>query len=130
MPTAPSLAPTTSTERRSEPRLRYSWQMYFQHPQDGRMEQGRTLDLSRSGAAFTAPSDGRLWPGKELFLRMTHPMVSGESFSVLEVRRAVQVLRVDPYNGDCNRVAVRLTTPLDYDPASDAADGSDVAGVI
>ncbi len=108
-------------ERRSEPRLRYAWQMYFHADEQGEPEQGRMIDLSASGAAFLARADAPLWPGKEVFLRITHPMIRGEAFDILEIRRAAEILRIEPHAGHRNRVAVRLTAPLDYDPVGDAA---------
>jgi hypothetical protein len=109
-------------ERRSETRLRYSWQMYFQHPDDGRVEQGRMVDLSSRATAFLVGGDSALWPGKRLFLRITHPMVRGEAFNIAELRRAGEVIRVDPYVGHQKRVAVRLLCPLDYNPVGDSCD--------
>ncbi|MBN1342908.1 MAG: PilZ domain-containing protein [Phycisphaerae bacterium] len=110
---------TTMSDRRAEPRLRYSWQMYFQLDRHGRVEQGRMVDLSRTTAAFLAKDDGDLAPDQQLHIRLTHPMVQGELFGILEVRRSARIIRLDPYISDHKRVAVRFDAPLDYEPAGD-----------
>jgi hypothetical protein len=114
----PPLGPISNepTEQRAEPRLRYQWSMYFQHPEDGRVEQGRMVDLSRSGAAFLADTGSDLWPGKQIDLRLTHPMLDKDRFSVLDVRQAAEVVRVEQHNDAQNHVAVLLSEPLAYDP--------------
>jgi hypothetical protein len=122
MPTMSLLQNAEQADRRSEPRLRFSWQMYFQQNWGGRVEQGRMLDLSSKGAAFLAPADTDLWPGKRLSLRITHPMVSNGLFTVLDVRREGEVIRVEPQPNGRKRVAVRLTVPLDYCPAGEGID--------
>lgn len=84
------------------------------------------VDLSSSGAAFLAPANSPIWPGKRLSLRITHPMLQDGFFSICNVHREAEVLRVDSHTAGTNKVAVRLLVPLDYDPAGNA---SGIAGV-
>ncbi len=116
MSASPDLFESGTIERRRESRLRYSWQMYFQ-PHDGRIEQGRMVDLSSSGACFLTKNACDLRPGHRLPLRLTHPMIQDDLFTIIEVRREAEVLRVEPHACDQQRVAVRLDPPLDYAPA-------------
>lgn len=121
MSASPDLFESGTIDRRTEPRLRYSWQMYFQ-PNDGRIEQGRMVDLSSSGACFLTKTYCDLRPGARMPLRLTHPMIQDELFTIIEVRREAEVLRVEHHACDQQRVAVRLHPPLDYNPVGESHD--------
>ncbi len=80
------------------------------------------LDISTRGAAFLVPFESDVWPGKKVAVRITHPMISNGMFTIQNVRREAEVLRVDTHTTGRKRVAVRLLVPLDYDPVGDSPD--------
>ncbi len=77
------------------------------------------VDLSRTGAGFLTQGREPLQPGREINLRLTHPMVQEGFFSVIDVRRRAQIVCVRPHMGDRIRIGVQFHAPLDYDPAGD-----------
>jgi len=94
--------------------------MRYQRDADPHVTAGRMVDLSENAAAFLIAEDNHVEPGERVFVRLTHPMVSGGLFTIQDVRRYAKVLRVDPDGDGQRRVAVGFTPPLDYNPVGDA----------
>ena len=94
--------------------------MRYQRDEDAHPTGGRMVDLSEHAAAFLVADDSDVQPGERVFVRLTHPMVSGGLFTIQDVRRYAKVLRVDTHDDRQRRVAVGFTPPLDYNPVGDA----------
>ena len=102
-------------ERRTYPRLRYGWQMYYERPNQTRSDIGRMIDLSEVAARFRVGPSCWFDPGQKLTIRFSHPHVSEEyGFEVRTVSREADVMRVEHGPAGYNDIVVRLGQPLHY----------------
>jgi len=105
-------------ERRAEPRLRYSWPIWFAEDFDDELTQGQMIDLSSSGAAFSCYSDRCPSQGEKITARFSVPHYQGEhSFDLANFVRQGQICRVDEVSPYVRRVAVQFAEPLPFRPA-------------
>jgi hypothetical protein len=107
-------------ERRAEPRLRYSWPVWFAEDFVEELTQGQMIDLSSSGAAFSCYADSCPCPGEEITARFSVPRYRGEhSFDLANFIRQGRICRVDSLSPYVRRVAVQFAEPLPFHPADE-----------
>jgi hypothetical protein len=108
---------TTSTERRTEARLRYNWPIWFAENFNEMLMQGHMVDVSSGGAAFTCYADQCPYPGQALTARFSVPHYNeAESFHMKNFVRSGHVCRVEQISPYVRRVAMQFAQPLPFKP--------------
>ncbi len=125
---------TTSTERRTETRLRYNWPIWFAENFHEMLMQGHMIDISSGGAAFTCYADQCPYPGQALTARFSVPHYNEtESFHMKNFIRSGHVCRVEQISPYVRRVAMQFAQPLPFKPGepenSQAQNAESLAGV-
>ena len=110
-------------ERRSEPRLRYYWPVWFAENFNDTLAQGQMVDVSSRGAAFTCYShDGCPYPGQHITARFSVPHYGpDDSFDMANFTRSAHVCRVENVNSFLRRIAVQFADPLPFNPGEQNA---------
>jgi len=107
-------------ERRREPRLRYSWPIWFAEDFDDILTQGQMIDVSSGGAAFTCYADRCPGYGEHITARFSVPKSEqGESFDLTNFIRDGKICRIDELGPHIRRVAFQFCEPLPFQPAHD-----------
>jgi hypothetical protein len=115
-------AMTTTVERRSEARLRYSWPIWFAENFNGMLNQGQMIDISSGGAAFTCYASNCPSQGESIATRFSVPRYSeDDSFELDNFIRSGRVCRIDELSPYLRRVAVQFAKPLPFKPAQPSA---------
>lgn len=105
-------------ERRTEPRLRYSWPVWFAEDFADVLTQGQMVDISSGGAAFTCYADSCPIPGEKITARFSVPRFADEdSFDLENFIRDARICRVEEMGPFLRRVAVQFHSPLPFRPA-------------
>lgn len=104
-------------DRRSEPRLNYSWdsQIYTEGTRGGRL--GRMVDLNSKGAAFLVSNDTDLSLGGEIEMGIMYPRVVNGNFDIINDHLRGEVVRNDWYNSEMKRLVVEFHAPMEDHPA-------------
>ncbi len=104
-------------DRRSEPRLNYSWdsQIYSEETRGGRL--GRMVDLNSKGAAFLVSSDMNLSLGGKIEMGIMYPRVVNGNFDIVHDHLEGEVVRNDWYNPEMKRLVVEFREPMENKPA-------------
>lgn len=107
-------------ERRREPRLRYSWPIWFAEDFDDILTQGQMIDVSSGGAAFTCYADRCPGYGEHITARFSVPKSDqSESFDLTNFIRDGKICRIDELGPHIRRVAFQFCEPLPFQPAPD-----------
>ena len=108
----------TTTERRSEQRLRYHWPIWFAEDFNRELSQGQMADISSTAAAFTCHADNsHPYPGQHLTARFSVPQYGpNDSFDLADFTRFGHIYRVDHVNNYISRVVIRFAEPLTFKP--------------
>ncbi len=102
-----------NNERRSEPRVRFSWPMWYGYEDNGQLFRGQVLDLNRHAIAFIADKQCHPQVGHWLLMRFSYPVHSGDKFSMGTYLDWSEVIRVDNnYNGN-TKLVVNLNHKLE-----------------
>jgi len=114
---------STSSERRTEPRLSYRWPVWFAEDFRNELSQGQMVDLCSRAAAFTCYADDRCpYPGQHLMARFSVPRYGpDDSFDLVDFVRSGHVCRVDGVGNATRRVAIQFTEPLPFSPGRQTA---------
>jgi hypothetical protein len=118
----------TTSEWRREPRLCYSWPVWFAEDFGGELSQGQMMDLSSGGAAFTCYADDRCpYPGQHVTARFSVPRYGpDDSFDMVDYVRSGRVCRVEGVNSALRRVAMQFSEPLPFRPGERTDQSSDL----
>jgi hypothetical protein len=109
----------SGTERRREPRLRYSWPVWFAEDFDDILTQGQMVDISCSGASFTCYADRCPASGEQITTRFSVPKFEDtDSFGMANFIRDGRICRIDELGPFVRRVAIQFSEPLPFDPAA------------
>jgi len=109
-------------ERRAEPRLRYSWPVWFAEDFTDILTQGQMVDISSGGASFTCYADSCPSKGERITARFSVPRFSEEeSFDLESFIREGRICRVEEMGPFLRRVAVQFSDPLPFQPATKQA---------
>lgn len=109
-------------ERRTEPRLRYSWPVWFAEDFTDVLTQGQMVDISSGGAAFTCYADTCPTAGGQITTRFSVPRFADEdSFDLENFIRQARICRVEEMGPFLRRVAVQFSDPLPFKPAEKQA---------
>jgi len=115
----------TTSERRTEERLRYHWPVFFaEDVNNGDLGQGQMTDVSSRGAAFTYYTDQyNLHPGQHVTARFSVPQYGSDgSFNVVDFIRSGRVCRVEMVNHTLRRIAMQFADPLPFRPGEQETD--------
>ena len=113
-------------DRRTEPRLRYFWPIWYSSDGNLDVQQGRMVDLSSGGASFLAPIGDYPQPGDELWLRSSYPLMEDGAFGMASFTTVGRVLRSEQSTPLQRRIAVQFGSPLEHHPA-EVAEGVEAA---
>lgn len=109
-------------ERRVEPRLRYSWPVWFAEDFGDILTQGQMVDVSSGGASFTCYADCCPTKGERITTRFSVPkFAEDESFDLENFIREARICRVEEMGPFLRRVAVQFNSPLPFKPAEKQA---------
>ncbi|MHC4395098.1 MAG: PilZ domain-containing protein [Planctomycetota bacterium] len=105
-------------ERRAEQRLRYHWFIQYADNVKQPLSQGRMVDVSSSGAAFTCfANENCPQLGKLVTTRFSVPdFDSDKPFDAADFSRIGRVCRVDNINSSLRRIAIQFARPLPFKP--------------
>lgn len=107
-------------ERRREPRLRYSWPIWFAEDFDDILTQGQMIDVSSGGAAFTCYADRCPSHGEHITARFSVPKADQtDAFDLKNFIREGKICRIDELGPYIRRVAVQFSDPLPFEPAKE-----------
>ena len=107
-------------ERRREPRLRYSWPIWFAEDFDDILTQGQMIDVSSGGAAFTCYADRCPSHGEHITARFSIPKADQtEAFNLKNFIREGKICRIDELGPYIRRVAIQFSDPLPFQPAKE-----------
>ena len=115
----------TTSERRTEERLRYHWPVWFaEDVNNGELGQGQMTDVSSGGAAFTCyANQPRLHPGQHVTARFSVPKYDADgAFNVVDFIRSGHVCRVEVVNHTLRRIAMQFFDPLPFRPGEQEMD--------
>lgn len=118
-----------STEQRRERRLHYDWPVRFAEGFGQNLLQGRMVDVSSHGGAFTCPADKNCpRQGQEITVLFSVPRFSpAGAYDMANYNRRGRVCRVDLTDALSHRVAVQFTEPLFFKPGEQVTIESDTA---
>jgi len=116
-------------ERRSEPRLRYFWPIWYSCDGNLDVQQGRMVDLSSRGMCFLAPIGDYPQPGDHLWLRSSYPLVEDGAFGMASFTTVGRVLRSEQSSPLQRRIAVQFGTSLEHSPAEVAGQAAPALGM-
>ena len=109
-------------DRRTEPRLRYSWPVWFAENFADILTQGQMVDISSGGASFTCYADSCPAAGEHITARFSVPRFSEEeSFDLENFIREGRICRIEEMGPYLRRVAVQFSDPLPFQPAAKQA---------
>lgn len=105
-------------EQRNEQRLNYNWPIRFVAKSGGALCQGKMVDISSYGSAFTCNSDENCpLPGQHISTTFSVPRFGrSEHYDMANYSRVGRVCRVDNMEGTLRRVAIQFTEPLFFKP--------------
>ena len=108
----------TSTDRRTEERLRYHWPIWYTDAADQQISQGQMVDINSHSAAFTShTTDFCPLPYEQIRARFSVPKYGEEeAFQITDFVRTAQVHRVERVAPYLNRIVVRFHEPLSFKP--------------
>jgi hypothetical protein len=108
-----------NTEQRTEQRLCYHRPVWFAENFGSALSQGRMVDVSSEGMAFTCRADENYpHPGQQIATRFSIPRLNpDDSFDTISFNRIGRICRVDRANSPLRRVAVQFAKPLPFKPA-------------
>lgn len=106
-------------ERRREPRIHYSWPLWFGYENCRELCRGTVFDLSRSAVSFSVPADECPAPGEHLVTRFSYPCLMDEDFEMDTYYHYSEVMRVQSDRPGFCRVVLRLHQPLEHHPHVD-----------
>lgn len=107
-------------ERRRDQRIRYCWPTWFGYEENGEFQQGQMIDLSRHGACFSVNGPGSPEIGHHILTRFSYPLNGSYDFQMGTYYQWSEVIRVDKTATGQTRIAVKLSQPLEQDPAQSA----------
>ncbi|NIA07177.1 MAG: hypothetical protein GWP14_06015 [Actinobacteria bacterium] len=117
-----------SMDRRSEPRLRYFWPIWYSSDGSLDVQQGRMVDLCSGGVSFLAPQGDYPEPGDDIWLRSSYPVLEDGSFGMASFTTIGRVLRSEQSTPLQRRIAVRFGTSLEHKPAEVASEAVPALG--
>ncbi len=99
-------------ERRSNPRVRFCWPLWFGYEETGEFKQGQIADLNQRHVSFT--TDCRVTPstGASVLVRFSYPCGNSGAYDINSYYYWADVIRIDPVEHHRSRVALRLQTDL------------------
>ncbi|MBI9017648.1 MAG: hypothetical protein JEZ07_10370 [Phycisphaerae bacterium] len=100
-------------ERRREPRVRFSWPMWYGYEDNGQLFRGQVLDLNKHAIAFTADKQCCPQVGHWLLMRFSYPIHSSDEFSMGTYLDWSQVIRVDYNFHGQTKIVVNLNSELE-----------------
>ncbi len=111
-----------TNERRTEHRLEYYWPIWFTEDCDEGLSQGKMLDISSSGAAFSCYiDDSCLYRGQRITAHFSVPLFGSDaSFEMTNFTRSGRICRVDEVHRFSRQVALRFAEPLPFRPGEQA----------
>ena len=115
-------------ERRSEPRLRYFWPIWYSSDGNLDVQQGRMVDLCSGGISFLAPIGDYPQPGDQLWLRSSYPLVQDGAFGMASFTTVGRVLRTEQSSPLQRRIAIQFGSPLEHCPVEVAGEASPALG--
>ena len=109
-------------EQRKEQRLRHRRPVWFAEDFGAELSQGRMVDVSSMGMAFTCRADENCsHPGQQIAARFSVPRLNpDDSFDTVSFNRIGRICRLDRVNSPLRRVAVQFAKPLPFKPAEQA----------
>jgi hypothetical protein len=115
-----------NNERRTEPRLRYCWPVWFAENTNCDLSQGQMVDVSSKSAAFTCYNDyGHQYVGQPIVSRFSVPRYGPDnSFELANFTRTGQICRIDQINPFMQRIAFRFHQPLPFKPGERIAENA------
>ena len=110
------------TERRAEKRLCYHWPVWLAEDTDELLSQGRMVDVSSGGAAFTCcVGENYPYDGQNITARFSVPHFgSNDCFDMKDFTRTGRVCRIDDDGKFLRRIAVQFAEPLPFKPGEQA----------
>ncbi len=120
--------PDQPNERRSEPRLRYFWPIWYSSDGNLDVQQGRMVDLCSRGMSFLAPIGDYPQPGDQLWLRSSYPLVHDGAFGMASFTTVGRVLRTEQSSPLQRRIAVQFGSPLEHCPVEVAGEAAPALG--
>ena len=115
-------------DRRSEPRLRYFWPIWYSSDGNMDVQQGRMVDLCSGGISFLAPQGDYPETGDQIWLRSSYPVLEDGSFGMASFTTMGQVLRTERSTPMQRRIAVKFAAPLEHKPALVASEAAGALG--
>ncbi|GEM_PF-824856 len=109
-------------ERRREPRVHYSWPLWFRYDNCRELNRGTVFDLSKSAVSFSVPQDQCPAPGTHLVTRFGYPCLVDEALDMDTYHHYSEVSRVQPDKPGFCRVVLQLHQPLEHQPHPDVPD--------
>jgi hypothetical protein len=106
------------SNRRTEPRLRYHWPVWFGDSCGHSVSQGQMVDVNSVAAAFTCDTHACCpHPNQKITTRFNIPKQGFDNeFELSSITRTGNVYRIDQLNDHKNRVVVQFMQPLDFKP--------------
>lgn len=99
-------------ERRAEPRIRFSWPLWFGYEDNGPLMRGQVVDLSCSMVRFSTEQQLAPPVGHHLLVRFSFPQSISEQLEMGSYYHWAEVTRLDDMLGQKKRVTMRLHQPL------------------
>lgn len=105
-------------ERRKEQRLQYHRPIWFAREFNETPSQGRMVDVSSGGMAFTCRADENcLLPGQRITTRFSLPRLNRDnSFDTVSFNRIGCICRVNKADRFMRQVAIQFAKPLPFKP--------------
>lgn len=112
-----------SKDRRKEKRLQYDWSVWLAEDFNKTLSQGRMVDVSSDGAAFTCVADENCpAPGQRIITRFSVPRFGpDESYDMASFTRTGRICRVDETSKFVRRIAVQFSEALSFKPGEQAS---------
>jgi len=109
---------TRTNERRIEHRLEYYWPIWFTENFGETLSQGKMLDISSTGAAFSSYIDDSCpYHGQHIIAHFSVPRFgSDESFEMANFTRSGRICRVHEVHKFFRRIALQFAEPLPFRP--------------
>ena len=95
-------------EKRRQPRIRYSWPLWFGYEENGELTPAQVVDLSPHGVSFKCDQNRCPQPGHHILTRFSFPCEAAEDAAMDSYSHWAEVVRVEEPLFGKRRIAVRL----------------------
>ena len=107
-------------EKRRQPRIRYSWPLWFGYEENGELTPAQVVDLSPHGVSFNCDQNRCPQPGHHILTRFSFPCEAAEDACKQLKPAPVE----DPNDGDGSGAEPDGDDPTDGNDSEGTADGN------